>query len=61
MCSVLEAIEPYTLALFTRVLGFTYEETQTYMDKARKDILNPSNHLYSQFHFIYARKPLAQT
>ncbi|KAL1969678.1 hypothetical protein VTN77DRAFT_8231 [Rasamsonia byssochlamydoides] len=26
LCSVLEAVEPYTLALFTRTLGFTYEE-----------------------------------
>jgi hypothetical protein len=61
MCSVLEAVEPYTLALFTRILGFTYEETQAYMDKARKDVLDSSNHLYTRFHFIYGRKPLQET
>lgn len=59
MASVLEALEPYSLALFSRILGYTYEQSQTLMFKVRKDVMNPANHLYTGFHFIYGRKPSA--
>lgn len=58
MCSVLEAVEPYSLALLTRVHGYSFDESQTYMTQVKKDFVNPAHHLYSEFRFIYGRKPL---
>lgn len=52
----LEALEPYSLALFTRTLGFSYEEVQTYIHDVKKAALNPGNHLYAAYHFVYGRK-----
>ncbi|KAJ5952662.1 uncharacterized protein N7479_011075 [Penicillium vulpinum] len=55
--AILEAVEPYTLALFTRVLGFTYQEAQDYMDKVRKQLMSNSHHFYTRFHFVYGQRP----
>ncbi|KAJ5508517.1 hypothetical protein N7527_010660 [Penicillium freii] len=55
--AVLEIIEPYTLALFTRVLGLSYQDTQEYMDKARAELMSNSHHLYVRFHFVYGQRP----
>ena len=53
----MEVVEPYTLALFTRVLGFSYQDAQEYMDKVRAELMSNSYHLYVHFHFIYGQKP----
>ncbi|KAJ5458040.1 hypothetical protein N7475_009428 [Penicillium sp. IBT 31633x] len=55
---ILEVVEPYTLALFTRVLGFSYQDAQEYMEKVRADLLSNSYHLYLHFHFVYGQRPL---
>ena len=55
--AVSELIEPYTLALFTRVLGLSYQDTQEYMDKARAELMSNSHHLYVRFHFVYGQRP----
>lgn len=52
----LEGVEPYSLALFTRILGFSYEKFQAYIHDVKKAALNPGNHLYVRFHFVYGRK-----
>jgi chemotaxis methyl-accepting protein methylase len=52
----LEGLEPYSLALFTRILGFSYDKFQAYIYDVKKAALNPDNHLYVAFHFIYGRK-----
>ncbi|KAL1995497.1 hypothetical protein VTN49DRAFT_1684 [Thermomyces lanuginosus] len=54
---MLEAVEPFTLALFTRVLRWSQEDIQQLMDRVRADLCNPKLHLYSRFHFVYGRKP----
>ncbi|KAE8150574.1 S-adenosyl-L-methionine-dependent methyltransferase [Aspergillus avenaceus] len=56
--TVWEAIEPYTLALFTRVLGYSAEEARDYVEKVREELLRSSYHLYVLFHFVYGQKPL---
>ncbi|KAH8696635.1 putative TAM domain methyltransferase [Talaromyces proteolyticus] len=53
----LEGIEPYSLALFTRILGVSYDKFQTSMNEVKKVAMNPSKHLYAKYHFIYGRKP----
>ncbi|KAF9883764.1 hypothetical protein FE257_002830 [Aspergillus nanangensis] len=52
-----EAVEPYTLALFTRVLGWTYE-AQDYVTKVRAELLDAQYHIYVVFHYIYGQRPL---
>lgn len=59
--TVLEVVEPYTLALFTRVLGYTYQDAHDYMEKVRGELVSNKFHLYVLFHFIYGQKPLDWT
>lgn len=54
---VLEAIEAYSLALFTRVLKYTPEEVQVMMAKIRKEFKDPEVHLYWIYHITYSQKP----
>lgn len=56
--TILEVVEPYTLALFTRVLGFSFQQAQEYMEKVRAELVSNKFHLYIRFHFIYGQKPL---
>lgn len=56
--TILQVVEPYTLALFTRVLGFTFQQAQEYMDKVRAELVSNKFHLYILFHFVYGQKPL---
>lgn len=55
---MVEAVEPYSLALFTRVLGRTFDETQEYMLKVRDELLDSPFHVYGKVHYIYAQRPL---
>ena len=43
------AIDSYTIALFTRVLGWTSEECKVLMDLAKKEVRDPKNQLYINF------------
>ncbi|KAJ5102056.1 hypothetical protein NUU61_004278 [Penicillium alfredii] len=56
--TILEVVEPYTLALFTRVLGFSYQDAQEYMDKVRAELVSSSFHLYVHFHYVYGQRPV---
>ncbi|CAI7668705.1 unnamed protein product [Penicillium pancosmium] len=55
--TILEVVEPYTLALFTRVLGFSFQQAQEYMDRVRAELVSNKFHLYIRFHFVYGQKP----
>ena len=57
LAHMLDAVEPYTLALFTRVLGWDLNRAEILMAGVRADFRNPRNHIYSNFHFVYGRKP----
>lgn len=56
--TILEVVEPYTLALFTRVLGFSFQQAQEFMDRVRAELVSNKFHLYIRFHFVYGQKPL---
>lgn len=56
---MLEAVEPYSLAVFTRVLKWNAKDTRELIDKVKADICNPNFHMYSVFWFVYGRKPEA--
>lgn len=54
---MLEAVEPYSLAVFTRVLKWAPEDTRDLIDKVKAEICNPRFHIYSIFSFVCGRKP----
>ncbi|KAI5792664.1 methyltransferase [Pyronema domesticum] len=49
--------EGYGLALFTRVLNMSAEESMTICKGASADIKNKNYHVWSPFHVAYGRKP----
>lgn len=54
---ICDCVESVTLALLTRVLKWSNEETQVLIAKVRSDLRNKKQHLHSTFHFVYGRKP----
>ncbi|KAK3316971.1 S-adenosyl-L-methionine-dependent methyltransferase [Apodospora peruviana] len=50
-------LEGLTLALFTRALGLTKEETQVFCDGARKEIRDVHIHAYWTVCIVYGKKP----
>ena len=52
-----EAMQAYSLALFTRVLGWEPAEVEVLLAGARKDLNNSKHHLYTRLHIVYGRKP----
>lgn len=57
---MLDGIESYTIALLTRVLGWSAEGVQVLLVHARNELRSRKNHLYTHVHFVYGRKPLAK-
>ena len=51
------AAESYSLALFTRVLGWSVEECQVFLAGVRNDLKNPKVHSYCNLHIVYGMKP----
>ncbi|EKG20592.1 Methyltransferase type 11 [Macrophomina phaseolina MS6] len=50
-------VEPFTLALLTRVLCWSNVETQALMNGVQKELRDSSLHNYSRFHFVYGKRP----
>ena len=55
--NVIEGIEAYSLALFTRVLGWSNEQAQVFFAGVRKEVKDRSLHLYVKAYFVYGQKP----
>lgn len=55
--TLLEAVEPFVLGLYTRFLGYTAEQARVVVAETRRELLDPQLHLYVPFHFVYGRKP----
>ena len=56
-CQMFEAVEPYSLAVFTRVLKWSSEDTHDLIEKVKAEICDSQYHIYSLFKFVYGRKP----
>ncbi|KAK2880137.1 hypothetical protein FQN49_000551 [Arthroderma sp. PD_2] len=56
---MMESIEPYSLALFTRVLEWDNARIQALLAGVRKDLRNLNYHMYSVVHTVYGQKPFA--
>ena len=54
---MLEALDAYSFALFTRVLGWTTEQIQLLLTGVRRDLLDRTFHGYGRVYVAYGRKP----
>lgn len=52
----LESLEAYSLALMTRVLGWSVEEVHVFLAGLRAEINNRKLHIYSKLYFVYGQK-----
>ena len=50
-------VEAYTLQLFTRVLGKSLEDTHIIIANVRRELSDPTLHMYLVYHFICGWKP----
>lgn len=55
--NVREWLESSSLAVFTRILGWTTQELDVLFTAVRNDFADPQSHLYFQVRFVYGRKP----
>ncbi|KAI9852159.1 MAG: hypothetical protein M1838_001622 [Thelocarpon superellum] len=56
---MIEAVEPASLAVFTRVLNWDRTKTEVLLAGVRNEFKDTSYHFYCNLHFVYGRKPLA--
>ncbi|EEA27742.1 hypothetical protein TMatcc_003960 [Talaromyces marneffei ATCC 18224] len=54
---MMESIEPYGLALFSRVLKWDTTRIYALLDGVRRDLRNLNYHMYSRVHCVYGQKP----
>ncbi|OJD29405.1 sam dependent methyltransferase [Diplodia corticola] len=54
---LLEGVENWTLAMLTRVLGYSFEEAQVWIAKIKADVRDPAVRAYHDMYVCYARKP----
>lgn len=54
--NMIEGLESYSLALFTRVLGWSNEEVQVFFTGVRQELKNRSLHIYTKFYYVYGQK-----
>ncbi|KAH0545491.1 hypothetical protein FGG08_000492 [Glutinoglossum americanum] len=54
-----EGLQGFTVALFTRVHGWSNREVDVFLDGVRKDIRNKDIHSYWPSYVVYGRKPEA--
>jgi hypothetical protein len=57
---IIACVEPFSLALFTRFLGWSKERTQGIMADLEAEYRNRDSHFYTATHFVYGRKPFAK-
>ena len=55
---MLDAVEPYTLALYTKVLQKSLDETQIAIEMVKKEFRTNKFKLYVNYHFITGSKPV---
>jgi hypothetical protein len=53
-----DGIEAWVMALYTRLLGWTYDEVKAFVSDFQGVIKDRRNHYYQEVRCVYARKPL---
>ena len=54
---MIESIPSFMLAYYTRILGYSMDQTQVTMAMVRKEFQDRTLHLYLKWHFVTGRKP----
>ncbi|RJE21094.1 Methyltransferase [Aspergillus sclerotialis] len=54
--NMLEGLDAYTLALFTRILGWSTEQVYAYNAEVRKELVDRSLHLYGKFVWVSGQR-----
>lgn len=54
--NMVESLEAYSLALFTRVFGWTTQEVIAFLAGVRGEIVDRSIHVYAKFYFVYGQR-----
>lgn len=54
--NMLEAMESYSMALFTRILGWSANEAKIFFTGVRTELTDRSLHLYGKIYFVYGQK-----
>ncbi|CAD6573919.1 MAG: hypothetical protein ASARMPRED_006361 [Alectoria sarmentosa] len=54
---IMEGLEAFTYALFTRVLGYSQQEVDVVCAKIRKEMRNSKMHAYFYLYVAYGKKP----
>ncbi|KAJ5085771.1 hypothetical protein N7532_010542 [Penicillium argentinense] len=55
--NMLEAMPPYSYALFTRMLGWQRAQIEALLAGVRHELRDLSNHLYTKVHMVYGQRP----
>ncbi|KAK2013967.1 S-adenosyl-L-methionine-dependent methyltransferase [Colletotrichum eremochloae] len=59
--NLMEGLEAFSMAPFTRALGWTKDEVNVFLVDVRKELRDRSIHAYNPLWVIYARRPLEET
>ncbi|RMJ22196.1 Methyltransferase [Aspergillus sp. HF37] len=54
--NMIEGMEAYSLALFTRFLGWSIQEVHAFFAGVRRELVDRSLHVYTKFYFVYGQK-----
>lgn len=54
--SFLDTVEPATLALFTRVLGYSIEQANIVIANVKKDLRNDAAHIWVVVHYVWGKR-----
>lgn len=54
---IMEGLEAFTYALFTRQLGYSQAEVEVICAKIRKELKDPKLHAMFHLHVAYGQKP----
>lgn len=54
---MIDGIEAYSIALFTRVLNWDPARLEVFLEAVRNEFRDPKNHLYCFIYIVYGRKP----
>ena len=54
---MLETVEPHTMALYSRVLGYSQQQIQVIVEGVKGEMRDPKLHMYATYHFVHGRKP----
>ncbi|KAI5802980.1 UMTA methyltransferase family protein [Geopyxis carbonaria] len=57
LLSAMVGLEGFTMALFTRLLGWEPEDVASFIGDVKKQVTDKSTHSYMEYRVVYGRKP----